>query len=160
LKPGTYSFTEFGTLTREINAEAFHDSSYLPILRKLVAHVVEIEGPITESQLVNRIARAHGFLRAGNRIHSRVVLVASEHHHVVSDGGPEPFVWNSVEALAVGVPARFPAREEHIRQIEDIALAELRAAGNHEPVEIARRFGVRRLSANARARIEAAIAGI
>ena len=76
---------------------------------------------------------------------------------MASDGGREAFIWNSVKALAMGVTARFPASEDHIRQIEDIALAELRATGCDDPVEIARMFGVRRLSASARARIEAAI---
>jgi hypothetical protein len=56
--------------------------------------------------------------------------------------------------------ARFPASDKYIRQIEDIAKAELKAVGSDDPVEIARLFGVRRLSASARARIEAALAGI
>jgi hypothetical protein len=44
-----------------------------------------------------------------------------------------------------------------IRQIEDIALAELRVgARGGDPVEVARSFGIRRLSAAARARIEMA----
>jgi hypothetical protein len=52
---------------------------------------------------------------------------------------------------------RLPAGDDDIRQIEDIALAELRAARFGEDViEVARGFGVRRLSTTARARIEAA----
>jgi hypothetical protein len=156
-EPGTYRLTEFGDLTSLIDAETFYEPSYYPALRKLVARVVETEGPIAESQLVNRIARAHGFQRSGSRIRNLVMFLARQQHHVVSDGGNEPFVWNSVEALTMGVPARFPVSEEHIRQIEHIALAELRATGSDDPVEIARMFGIRRLSASARSRIEAAV---
>lgn len=44
-----------------------------------------------------------------------------------------------------------------IRAIEDIALAELRVAcRDNNVVDVARMFGVRRLSASAKARIEAA----
>ncbi len=156
-EPGAYRFTDFGELTTLIDDATFYEPSYYPTLRKLVARVVEAEGPIAESQLVNRIARAHGFQRSGSRIHNRVMHLARQQHHVASDGGREAFIWNSVKALAMGVTARFPASEDHIRQIEDIALAELRATGCDDPVEIARMFGVRRLSASARARIEAAI---
>jgi hypothetical protein len=85
--------------------------------------------------------------------------VARKQHHVVSDGGAEPFIWLSEKAMYNGVPARFPESEEAIRQIEDIAKAELRSAGSDEPVEIARLFGVRRLSATAKARIESALQG-
>ncbi len=102
---------------------------------------------------------AHGFQRSGNRIHNRVMHLARNQHYVASDGGAEPFVWNSQKAAAMDVPARFPAREDHIRQIEQIAKAELKATGFDDPVEIARLFGIRRLASTARARIEAALAG-
>lgn len=151
-----YRLTDFAELTDEISPEAFYEDSYYSVLQKLVARVVEQEGPIVESLLVNRIARAHGFQRSGNRIHGRVMQLARQQHYVASDGGAEPFVWLSEEATFNGVPARFPASEEAIRQIEDIAKAELKAVGSEDPVEIARMFGIRRLSATAKARIEAA----
>jgi hypothetical protein len=53
--------------------------------------------------------------------------------------------------------ARAPASENDIRQIEEIALAELRVvARGDDPVEVARSFGIRRLTAAARVRIEMA----
>ena len=154
-----YHFADFTDIAPLINAEIFYEASYYPVLRKLVAHVVQQEGPIAESQLVNRIARAHGFQRSGNRIHNRVMHLARNQHFVASDGGTEPFVWSSQKAAAMGVPARLPASDDQIRQIEQIAKAELRATGLDDPVEIARLFGIRRLTATARARIEAALTG-
>ena len=153
-----YRFANFSNFAPLISPETFYEASYYPALRKLVAHVVQQEGPIAESQLVNRIARAHGFQRSGGRIHNRVMHLARNQHHVASDGGAEPFVWASQKAAAMGVPARFPASEDHIRQIEDIAKAELKSVNSYDPVEIARLFGVRRLTATARARIESALA--
>ena len=153
-----YRFTDFGDFATVINPGKFYEESYSPTLKKLVARVVEQEGPIAESQLVNRIARGHGFQRSGRRIHDRVAHLARQQHHVATDGGTEPFVWNDVQTLASGVSARFPASDGHIRQIEDITLSELRAADSADPLEIARMFGVRRLSATARARIEVALA--
>lgn len=64
-----------------------------------------------------------------------------------------------MEALERGMIARYPASENDIRQINDIASAELRATNLDDPVEIARLFWVRRLSASARKRIETAIGG-
>jgi very-short-patch-repair endonuclease len=154
-----YRLTNFEDLQALIKPNEFYEAVYLPVLAKLVERVVGQEGPIAESQLVNRIARAHGFQRSGSKIHDRVMRVARKQHHVVSDGGAEPFIWLSEKAMYNGVPARFPESEEAIRQIEDIAKAELRSAGSDEPVEIARLFGVRRLSATAKARIESALQG-
>ena len=104
-----------------INPQIFYEVSYYRALRKLVAHAVQQEGPIAKSQPVNRIARAHGFRRSGNRIHNRVMHLARKQHYAVTDGGAEPFVWNSQRACAMDVVARFPAGEDHVRQIEQIA---------------------------------------
>jgi very-short-patch-repair endonuclease len=157
---GGYTFTEFGHLSDLIKPDEFHDDSYYPTLQKLIDCVVALEGPIAEGQLVKRIARAHNFQRAGGRIHNRVMDIARDQHYVTEDGGPWYFVWSNRQIANHGVVARFPASDKYIRQIEDIAKAELKAVGSDDPVEIARLFGVRRLSASARARIEAALAGI
>jgi len=121
------------------------------------------EAPISETLLVQRIARAHGFQRAGRLIRERVMDVVAQRHHVAPDGAAGLFVWPDREAPARWQGFRSPATAEDIRQIEEIASAEIRAAariGNAEDpaVEIARRFGIRRLSGTARQRIEAALA--
>ena len=73
------------------------------------------------------------------------------------------FVWHDRDAPARWQGFRPPATPDDIRQIEEIALAEIRAARpaatTEDPaVEIARRFGIRRVSGPARQRIEAALA--
>lgn len=150
---GVYRLTEYGELLQLIEPEQFYDDSYLPVLEKLVARVVEQEGPVAARQLVTRVARAHGFQRSGNRIQQRIMQVARRMHEVIADGGAEPFIWFSKDVVASEVPARFPASEDAIRQIEDIAKAEIRSVDSSDPVEIARLFGIRRLSAAAKERI-------
>lgn len=154
--PGVYKRTDLSQFVDEIDAELFYDSAYNAVLRRLIAHVVGCEGPIAIDQLIERVARAHGFQRSGNRIRGRIEALARKEHCIVADG-EQSFVWRSIEALEKGVEARFPVSEEDIRLIDEIASAELRATRLDDPVEIARRFGVRRLSASARKRIELAI---
>jgi very-short-patch-repair endonuclease len=155
--PDLYHLTDFSGLDVAIDPSRFYEPSYDETLAKVVAHVLAAEAPIAEPHLVQRVARAHGFQRAGRVIRDRVMQIVQRRHHVASDGGGPPFAWMDADGPTAGIKARFPASEEHIRQIEDIAIAELAAAGSNDPVEIARRFGIRRLSAAARARIELAL---
>jgi hypothetical protein len=80
---------------------------------------------------------------------------------------PDPdgllFVWPDWTAVESWSRARLPDGEANIRFIDDIPYAELAAlarqvSGPDTAVEIARSFGIRRVSAAARARLEAAIA--
>ena len=53
--------------------DRFHDPLYRPTLRTMVSHVIRTEGPIFDEVLVRRVARAHGFARAGGRIRETVL---------------------------------------------------------------------------------------
>lgn len=67
------------------------------------------------------------------------------------------FVWTCRDSSLTWATACFPATDDDIRQIEEISLAELRAAGTDgDLVEVARKFGIRRLTVATRARIEQA----
>jgi hypothetical protein len=84
------------------------------------------------------------------------------HNHVESNGDAGLFVWPHALAATVWSDYRLPATPDDMRPIEEIALAELRAAvrdsqAEDMPVEVARRFGLRRLSNTARQRIQAAM---
>lgn len=154
---GRYRLTDFAPLSHLIDPARFYEPDYNGALRTIIERILKAEAPIAETALVQRVARAHGFQRAGRVIRDRVMQLVQTQHHVTQDGDGERFAWVSHEAAVAGVQARFPAGEDHIRQIEDISLAELRAAGTADPVEIARLFGVRRLGASARERIEQAL---
>ena len=152
-----YRATDFGPFMSAIDPERFYDPRYDTLLATLIGHALTAEAPITEALLVQRIARAHGFQRAGRIIRDRVMALAERLHHVEKEVGGGRFVWVDSVSPSTWRRARLPASENDIRQIEEIALAELRiAARGVDPVEVARRFGIRRLSASARARIEMA----
>ena len=56
----------------QIDAALFFDAGYEGVLVAMVRHVVEVEGPILDTVLARRIARAHGFARTSARIQERV----------------------------------------------------------------------------------------
>jgi hypothetical protein len=142
-----------------INAEAFYDPAYDSILLQLVRHVIVQEAPISETQLVQRIARAHDFQRAGRIIRERVMDMVARHHHVIQEADAENFVWPDRETPTRWQHYRTPASEDDVRSIEDIAGPELQAAlrasnARDKAADVARMFGIRRLSNSTRQRIE------
>lgn len=154
---GLYRVSDLTSFAPDIDPERFYDPGYEATLAKLIAHVLTAEAPITETLLVQRIARAHGFQRAGRVIRDRIMTLAERLHHVEEEASGARFVWTDAVAPTTWRWARLPASEGDIRQIEEIALTELRVtAMGADAVEVARKFGIRRLSASARARIETA----
>lgn len=154
---GLYRVTDFTSFLSAIDPERFYDPDYDATLVSLIGHVLTAEAPIVETLLVQRIARAHGFQRAGRVIRDRILVLIEGLYHVEVEADGGRIVWVDAVAPSVWSWARPPASMSDVRQIEDIALSELRVAANgHDPVEAARRFGVRRVSAFARSRIETA----
>ncbi len=121
---------------------------------------MEQEAPILDKVLVDRVARAHGFKRSGRLICERVLDLAERHYHFQPDPEPEHghFVWLAADDPDRWNIYRVPEREEDVRFIEELAPEEIVAAArsiqtNDAVVEIARVFGIRRLSAAARGRL-------
>lgn len=81
-----------------------------------------------DDALVERIARAHGFLRSGNRIRERVLSLAKSAHHLLIEEGGATFIWPDMNTAGTWSVARYPATSEDCRCIEDIALIQLAAA--------------------------------
>ncbi len=152
-----YSMFETSAFQAVIDPAAFYEAAYDPVLTSLIGQVLEREAPISEDQLVQRVARAHGFQRSGRVIRDRVVAIVEQEFHLEREVGNRGFVWPMAEARGHWTIARPPLSERDIRQIEDIAPEEIRAADSRmAPSEIARFFGIRRLTTMARARIEQA----
>lgn len=146
-----------------INADAFFERQYDRVLRAMVEHVVKVEGPILDTVLAKRIARAHGWVRTGARIQERVTQIA----RAACDESEEDvgvFYWPKGMAQA-DVPFRV-ARDESSRAVDEISLRELvslaksvhgSVMGGDEVTQMARELGLSRVRAAARLRLERAL---
>lgn len=106
------------------NRELFYDAAYSATLRAMIVHVINAEGPIFEDVLVDRIARAHGMQRSGNRIKRRVVALLPANVSRI-DEGERTVVWPpNKDAGAVHI---FRKDDTGVREHEDVPLKELAA---------------------------------
>ncbi len=157
-----YRITDLSHIAAE--PDRFHDFDYRDTLRRMIEAVIDCEAPLREDILAQRIARAHGWLRTGNRIRERIALHLREADRTIETSGP--FVWRKgtvVEFLTF----RPPLDDDAWRNIAEIPLAELAAvaAANmallDEPdpaLTLARLLNVERLTTPSRARLDEAIA--
>jgi len=157
--PGVYRVADLSALAAEIDAERFYQAEYDAVLQRVIAQIVEQEAPIRDTVLVQRVARAHGFQRAGRLIRDRVLGLAERAHHVQATAADEAFVWGAATEADTWSRYRVPATEADVRALEDIAAPELRAAARavgqgDTALEVAKVFGFKRLTAATRERLE------
>lgn len=155
-----YRMANLSSLKSSLQPSNFHDASYESTLEKCIHEVLEQEAPILDKVLVDRVARAHGFKRSGRLISERVLDLARCHCHFQPDPEPEHgyFVWLAADDPGRWNIYRVPEQEEDVRVIEELAPEEIIAAARSIRtgdlvVEVARTFGIRRLSAAARGRL-------
>ena len=159
---GPYRVTDFSDFHAIIYPDRFYETGYDSTLADLIAHAVEQEAPILEDLLIQRISRAHGFQKAGRLIRERVMELARRRHHLEEDPLGGTFVWSDSEAPQRWSVYRVPNSGETSRGIDEIPIQELRAAklaavGEDLPLEVARIFGIKRLSAAGRLRLSAMV---
>ncbi|WP_127076741.1 DUF3320 domain-containing protein [Rhodomicrobium lacus] len=143
--------------------DGFYETWYRPTLRKMVAHVIEAEGPVFDDVLVRRIARAHGFDRAAGRIRETVLDVVERRFPRSTEEGRKIYWPENADKTQL---PRFRAGSTELRDHTDIPLAELAAladrflADGAKPEEaafmMARHLGIGRLREAARERFLAA----
>ncbi len=163
----TYRKIDLADVEFSLHPDRFQEASYDDMLETLIRRVLEQEAPILDKALVDRIARAHGFRRSGRLIHERVLELAERRYHFQPDPELEhgDFVWLTADDPDRWNTYRVPEREEEdVRSIEELAPEEILAAarsikGDDLAVEVARLFGIRRLSAAAKSRIVRVISG-
>ena len=143
--------------------DRFHDLDYRSTLRAMVEAVVDCEAPLREDILAQRIARAHGWLRTGNKIRERVMLHLKDADRTSELSGD--FIWKK-GTVAELIDYRPPRDADARRAVSEISLAELASAvaANQDILEepdpalaLARLLGVERLAATARARLDEAL---
>lgn len=149
-----------------IDSERFYDDAYDDILRQAVEYIVEIEGPILDMALAQRIARAHHFQRTGARIRERVDRIAQQLGLCVTKEKHGCFYWPSSHPPEMRQPFRSPSSGV-VRGVDEICMQELVAlaadvlsadlSGEDACVVMARKIGLGRLRATTRERLQAAV---
>lgn len=95
----------------------------------------------------------------GRLIRERVMEIVDQNYHVATDDSGEDFVWLSATQRADWNTYRLPATEGDVRQVDAIPAEELRALalsidGENKISEMARSLGIKRLTSQARQRLE------
>jgi hypothetical protein len=163
-KAGTYAVADMATIGMRPRADLFYEPRYAALLSQMVAHVIEVEGPIYDDVLVTRIARAHGFQRSGSNIQSLVLASVDGRFSRTKEEGREVF-WKEGSRTDIPVPYRLSSKD--VRSHADIPIIELaglagpfvRLRMNDEQVlrRMAEQFELGRLREAARTRFETAI---
>jgi hypothetical protein len=150
--------------TGSVNPDAFYDAAYDEQLRKMVEQVVGIEGPVRDTVLARRIARAHGWQRTGARIQDRVSSIAfSCLKFTEEDVGV--FFW--AQDRGPDTPLVYGGSSDEGRNVDEICMPELVSlaklvtvegnAGDAPIVAMAHRLGLHRVRAASRGRFEMAL---
>jgi len=139
----------------------FYAEDYEARLSAMIDHVIDTEGPVHEDILVHRIARHHGFQRAGRQIRVVVSRVAKKRRgHTHEDVGL--FFWRKRTVKDRLAPARYADRDDETRDVNHICAEELRAIASvlelgNDVTALARALGIGRLGQQARQRLETAL---
>ncbi|MDD5364860.1 MAG: DUF3320 domain-containing protein [Gallionellaceae bacterium] len=164
LPTSTTYFTEADPLSvvDGVDVDAFFDAAYDPILAHMIAHVVEIEGPVLDAVLARRIARAHGWQRTGSRIRERIEAMATKgFRRTEEDVGT--FYWPKGQSPEGPIVFRRAAGDS-ARTVDEICMAELCALaksviavgpmGESAISAMAREVGLHQIRAASRSRLE------
>lgn len=164
LEPPLFVESDPRAAVASLNPEAFFDSGYDLTLRQMIEYVVNIEGPILDTVLARRIARAHGWQRTGARIQERVSTLARS-FVTSTDEDIGVFFW--AEGRGPEVPIIFRGGADDGRNVDEICIAELRSLVQKVSVAgrtsdgvitaMARELGLQRVRAATRVRFERAL---
>ena len=121
-----YVVTEFDSTSLAAKPEQFFNDHYEFTVRKMIDHVIDTEGPVHEDVLARRIARHHGFKKAGSRIRDRVLGIAkSRRGSTVESTGR--FYWRKHTVKNRLTQVRYRNRDNEMRKVEYICKEELQA---------------------------------
>ncbi|MCE7509572.1 DUF3320 domain-containing protein [Alloalcanivorax xenomutans] len=142
----------------QADPELFYQPTYDDLLKEMVLHVIDLEGPIHEEVLVRRIAREHGFQRAGRQIKDRVMQIA-EQHRAVTQEGVGSFHWPETSETAAKRFARTQGRDDETKKLDYICAEEineiLAACGDAgQFTEFCQALGIGRLTQQMKSRLE------
>ena len=156
--PHGYVYTNFDVHSLTAKPDKFFDEDYESTLRKMVDHVIDTEGPIHTDILTRRIARHHGWKKAGSRIRERILSFAQDRcDRTREDVGK--FYWRKGTLKEFRTQIRYKNRDGEMKKVSHICREELRAidmtlglAGDE--AELARSLGLKQLRGSTRQRLK------
>jgi very-short-patch-repair endonuclease/DNA polymerase III delta prime subunit len=142
----------------DLDPGQFYQSEYDGLLENMILHVIDTEGPIHEEILVRRIAREHGFQRAGRQIRDRVLQVAAGNRSSTEEG-VGVFFWPDMDGSSLTQFARMSGRDEDTKKLDYICAEELRQILNEcndsgQFDEFSKALGIGRLTRQMKERLE------
>ena len=164
VSPSIYVESDPSTAVAAVLPDQFYDPAYDATLATMIAHVVRNEGPLLDSVLAKRIARAHGWQRTGARILERVIALARKSLEKTEDE-TGVFFWPGSAGAAEH--SRFRSPGEDARPVDEICIQELVAlaqsvlivsSGEAAITSMSERIGLSRIRAASRARLLKALA--
>jgi very-short-patch-repair endonuclease len=163
-KPSAPRYRHADLSTFDADPSRYYDFDYhRGPLRSMIEAVMDQESPLKADILAQRIARAHGWLKAGSKIRERIDMHLRGYDTTVESSGT--FVWKK-GTIADVLEYRAPFDEDSRRSIADIPIAELTSVVVANPDlqdmpdparDLARILGVERLREAPRARLDEAI---
>jgi hypothetical protein len=102
--------------------DQFYHLDYKPTIARMVAYIIQVEGPIYYDVLLARIARVHGFQKAGGTI-QKLVRATFDHRFPRTVEDSREVFW--APGSQTGSPVPFRNSESNIRSHADIPIAEL-----------------------------------
>ncbi|WP_275098566.1 DUF3320 domain-containing protein [Sedimenticola hydrogenitrophicus] len=143
----------------DVDPEQFYQPEYDGLIKDMVLHVIDSEGPIHEEVLVRRIAREHGFQRAGRQIRDRVIQAADKDRNSTQEDVGS-FYWPSLDGNPSIQFARTRGRDDDTKKLDYICGEELTQIlrdcnDSGQFVEFSQALGISRLTQQMRARLAA-----
>jgi len=146
-----------------IQPAAFYDGNYTDTLRQITLAALELESPVRDDILCQRIARLHNISRTSGKLRDRVLSLVP--NVAFTDESTGRFLWYPGSPLE-STDYRHPTSEDSRRTVDQISLAELcdLAISHREilqdadpPLALARKLGIGRLNSATRDRLQEVI---
>lgn len=147
-----------------VDSARFYDEGYRATLSALIARELSNHGPLRRDRLIQRVARAHGFQRAGREIQERIeAAIPSELKRTKDSSGT--FIWPLDHDPAAA--RAFEVINGVVRDPTEVPIEQLRVlalecgAGSQEDAEVLvamrNACGMQKMGAAIRARLEEAL---
>ena len=115
-----------GGANQQPQPDDFYQTSHNAKIRAMVKEVVATEGPVAMKVVVERVARAYGLMRAGNKINQRISSLAGNDFPKTSENG-QVYLWPRGSNPAAWTGFRInPAGQKPLRPAETICPRELK----------------------------------